>query len=96
MGGRFTLSGLDNELPGFSDPLFSNVDRGCPPDRRWSHLAHSVQVGHRGLTIDGSLEGEGRRGALRLGAVTSPVSETRVTLSAWALTHSAGCWERQR
>ena len=29
-------------------------------------------------------------------AVTSLISETRITLSVWVLTHSAGCWEWQR
>lgn len=43
------------------------LDRGCSPGGQWSHLAHSVQFGHLGLTIDGSLDGEDRRGALTLG-----------------------------
>lgn len=43
------------------------LDRGCSPDGKWSRLAHSVQFGHLGLTIDGSLDGEDRRGALTSG-----------------------------
>ena len=66
------------------------LDRGCPPDRRWSHLTRSVQFDPLDLTIGESLEGENRRGA--------PVWPVRLALL-WA----CGFWcavpaaaERQR
>ena len=61
------------------------LDRGRPPNRRWSHLTRSVQFDPLDLTIGESLEGENRRGS------TSLISKTRIALSVWVLTRGASC-----